>query len=759
MHLAQPSRAHRSALLLAVAVGFSAMAAHADGTWSTFPPPPIAAGHTSAYDSARERMILFGPNDSQLWVLALSGVPSWSAPLVGGPAPPPTATLVYDSNHDQLIAFDLESITGQVWTLPLAGALSWHERPAAGSLPPQAAAAIFDATRDRVITFGGIEGGVGTAAVHALSLSGTPTWTLLASAGTPPAGRRDASVILDSSRDRLVLFGGYDPGVLADAQVLGTDQTLGTRYNDVWALSLTGSPTWSVLTPQTATLPAARTNQSAIYDPVLDRLVMYGGSGAGVDGSVWAFTFGASEVWSIIGSGGPGARFSHSSVYDEAQHRMLVFGGSSTASTVDIVTWGFDLAAQTWAPVEGPDPIPAARSGAAAAFDVARREMVVNGRASTGQSDTWWLSLAPTPAWRQPSGLISNPPTRSGATLVYDAAGDAMYLFGGTSSSSFRNDTWQLNLATPAWSAFSNTGTPNARSGHTAILDPVTRRMIVFGGTDSNGPLDEVWSLALATGVWTQWFPSGTGPTARSDARSVYDAARRRMLIFGGSDAVSTPFERNDVWALSLDGPPTWTALQPGGTPPPGRDRHVAVLDVARDRMLVFGGESPGYSNDLWALTLSPQLNWTPLATAGTTPHPRSGHVAVFDAVGQHMVMFGGYNLGNLQDAWLLSWDPAVAVSPAVATPARIGLPQPNPTRAGSRLAFSLTSAAPVRIEVYDIGGRVLQRVLDATLAAGDHTAVWDGRDAAGRAAPAGLYLVRVRIGDSTTARRLVLAR
>jgi len=47
--------------------------------------------------------------------------------------------------------------------------------------------------------------------------------------------------------------------------------------NDVWSLSLAETPTWTQLTP-TGALPIARDAQSAIYDPVRDRMVVFGGS-------------------------------------------------------------------------------------------------------------------------------------------------------------------------------------------------------------------------------------------------------------------------------------------------------------------------------------------------------------------------------------------------------------------------------------------------------------------------------------------------
>ena len=59
--------------------------------------------------------------------------------------------------------------------------------------------------------------------------------------GTPPSARDGHTAIYDPVRDRMVVFGGDD----------------GALRNDVWALTLSGSPAWSALAP-VGTPPSAR---------------------------------------------------------------------------------------------------------------------------------------------------------------------------------------------------------------------------------------------------------------------------------------------------------------------------------------------------------------------------------------------------------------------------------------------------------------------------------------------------------------------
>ncbi len=82
----------------------------------------------------------------------------------------------------------------------------------------------------------------------------------------------------------------------------------------------------------------------------------------------------------------------------------------------------------------------------------------------------------------------------------------------------------------------------------------------------------------------------------------------------------------------------------------------------------------------------------------------------------------------------------------------------PNPFRGSASLAYTLQAAARVEVTVHDVQGRLMATLWSGVQAAGSHVARWDGRDPRGAAAPAGLYLCRVRTAaDSATARVLLV--
>lgn len=96
---------------------------------------------------------------------------------------------------------------------------------------------------------------------------------------------------------------------------------------------------------------------------------------------------------------------------------------------------------------------------------------------------------------------------------------------------------------------------------------------------------------------------------------------------------------------------------------------------------------------------------------------------------------------------------------PEVAARIALAPPQPNPFRERTTLRLDLPAAAAVRAEVFDPAGRHVRTLVARALPAGRHTIAWDGLDAAGRPAPAGLYLCRVRAGAWHAERRLLRLR
>jgi hypothetical protein len=73
--------------------------------------------------------------------------------------------------------------------------------------------------------------------------------------------------------------------------------------------------------------------------------------------------------------------------------------------------------------------------------------------------------------------------------------------------------------------------------------------------------------------------------------------------------------------------------------------------------------------------------------------------------------------------------------------------------------APAFTDTRRVELTVYDLVGRRVARLAEATLAAGLHDVEWDGRDGASQVVASGSYVVHLRTERAVDARRLTLVR
>ncbi len=82
---------------------------------------------------------------------------------------------------------------------------------------------------------------------------------------------------------------------------------------------------------------------------------------------------------------------------------------------------------------------------------------------------------------------------------------------------------------------------------------------------------------------------------------------------------------------------------------------------------------------------------------------------------------------------------------------------RPNPARAEAIAVFHLPASTDVRMNVFDIRGRLVARLANETFPAGRQHVVWDGRANSGERAPAGIYFLKLESGESTVTKKLIL--
>ncbi len=723
--------------------------------------------HGAAYDPVRHQMVIAGGGSSDWWALRLHPNPDWRNVLPASTFVYPCAwrTIVYDPPRDRFISLG-ENCGGEIHppgilAASIDGALVTSQLPADG--PRLGIAAFYDPVRDRLVTFGGQNTGNGTYPqdVRVLNLTGTPEWTTLATAGTPPPGRSYHNLIYDPALDRMiVLLGRNGAGPL----------------DDIWQLTLSGTPTWSPLVPLNAG-PTARSAAAAALTPLGTIVVAFGDDGS-PRSDVWSlYPEPGGPTWTElnVGGGAPPPRSGASMVFDPSGEQMVLFGGANgVARYNDIWALSFPAGVGTWSQINT-QPSPTRRAWAAMARDPVHDRAILFGGISdiAGlHGDLWQLPLGGGP-WAPMPAFGPAPSPRQQHTLTYDPMRDRMILFGGRDVADL-GDVWQLTLGpTPQWQLVSTAGTlPGPRSGHSAIYDPIRDRLVVFGGSLATAS-SETWALSLATNQWTLLHSGAGGPQTRIFSGALYDPVGDRMIVWAG-EGRQGPYHRsfNDTWALSLASP-AWTQLAPAGGTPSDRRSPMTVYDPGRHRLVTFGGatvtigginQTYGNRNDVRELTLATPT-WSLLIVAGWGPAGRDGTAGIYDPSRDRMILFGGcferssetggsYMVG---ETYAIYFTPELVDVPPEPTTMRFAIQRvsPNPARAGIDVWFHLPRAQSVSIELLDLAGRRRASTETGVLAAGPNRVRFD--DTAHLSA--GMYFLRLTGRDGIGSARVCVVR
>lgn len=225
-----------------------------------------------------------------------------------------------------------------------------------------------------------------------------------------------------------------------------------------------------------------------------------------------------------------------------------------------------------------------------------------------------------------PTGSI--PDGSFGFADAYDPHSDRVILFNRWTAASTpypnNNDVWLLENATgstgaPEWVNLipsSQPGSPQSRHGHGSIYDPISNRLMLFGGCGGGcyPTLGDMWVLTNANGTeatppqWTRLYPTGTSPYPRNAPRLSYDPGSNRMIMFSGQTGSGYGGAvYNDVWVLTnangLGGTPEWIKLV-SSMPTMGQYYAGTGYDQASNRLIIFGGvnQNNQWTNGVWIL-------------------------------------------------------------------------------------------------------------------------------------------------------------
>lgn len=266
-------------------------------------------------------------------------------------------------------------------------------------------------------------------------------------------------------------------------------------------------------------------------------------------------------------------------------------------------------------------------------------------------------------------------------------------------------------------------------------------------------PVDENdWYVATSNGGL--WYSTDAG-ASWSQSSSPGPASH----YFYGSALVVSPTDENVAWVggsgysnpavyKTTDGGVTWDPMG-AGLPP----THVydLALDNPITQTLYAGTENAPYAFDAGTGT------WSSIVGGGA-PLVTYWDVESVPAIGR--MRFGTYGRGVWDyDHGLVSGVGARPTNPGAETGLALRM-APNPARGLTRLSFELPRAAHLRVELFDLSGRLVRTVFDAERDAGPGSVELD-TDAAdgGRPLRTGVYFVRAVAAGRVSVEKLHVVR
>lgn len=319
------------------------------------------------------------------------------------------------------------------------------------------------------------------------------------STNAPITPRSNHSMVWDSQGNLLFVFGGID------------DQ--GNMLNDLWSYSpVTGTwkelnaPNSSINTCQTGSMPAPRINAAMVWDSVDQQILLYGGLGPNNHylGDLWSYSP-IAGIWTAVAcsGNGPGER-STNAVWTGTQ--MLLLGGAN----------GNGLLSDFWSYTPG------------------------NG------SGTW--QKLPT----SPMGQ------REFQTMVWDATGNQLYVFGGLNVAGLQQNDFYVYSPGGGWAAIApkSADNPPPRQQGMGTWDSKDNVLLLMGGwQDGQGvPYWGLWAFDPKQNAWGLLTPLNSAGAhiipGRTSATMVWDATDQHAYIYAGAGNGKIGSTLNDLWIV-----------------------------------------------------------------------------------------------------------------------------------------------------------------------------------------------------------------
>jgi len=275
---------------------------------------------------------------------------------------------------------------------------------------------------------------------------------------------------------------------------------------------------------------------------------------------------------------------------------------------------------------------------------------------STARNDTWEYDYGSN-AWT----VICADDTRACApqrrfvpSMAYDNNSRVVVMYGGFAAdyTTQLTDTWEFYVTNNTWVNRTAVTKPQRLGYHAMVYDPVVKQVILVGRGVAGM---EVWAYFATTHTWYQKPSIGPAPRSGFALAYNYQPGHRRVVLFGGAEMMQL---FDDTWEYDTQGN-TWQLISTAGKPSPRAGAKTTyVFSSSIQGVVIWGGAFD--SNETWRYRWDsqPKANWLLMLTP-KVPNPlRKDHGLAYDPAHDAIIMFGGTDISGseLSDIWTMDF-------------------------------------------------------------------------------------------------------
>jgi hypothetical protein len=452
---------------------------------------------------------------------------------------------------------------------------------------------VYDSTRNTVVMFGGSLALTGSKATSETWEYDGDTWRFRSLEG-PPRTLRPA-MAFDQTRNLTIVFGGFSWSTNPETPEVATES------DQMWAWN---GQAWTQI-PRTGTWPSARQSAALAFDPLRQKLVLFGGiRGASQLQDLWEWD---GTQWQEIVGNTPTISGAANFAWDPSRQALIALGAPGSLGT-----WAWNGTA--WTRI-----VQSAVGGGAGrapllAFSDERGSVIAlsqNSPAATAFElvGSTWVPLNTAGLPPHTFGQLTRDPRTSDVLLnCFPTSTSAPSTLRLTRDASGSN-VWQPVAQRPS---------PGLREMHAMThVNPLQAMVLAGGSTPSSG----VGSWVLRGNSWSQL--SATQPVhavSRSCAME-WDNARQQLVFMPGG--------RANIWTPQSQ---TWTQGGPESELGAGVG-YRSVFDTERNSILMF---RESMSPTAWTGT-----GWSLITTSGVAASLNNTS-ATFDTITNRTIVAGG---------------------------------------------------------------------------------------------------------------------